>query len=190
MQYKTILLGILLLATSCTRLKLEKELELFTQTEIQLPKNLAIVQNGAFQDLSFDIPKHPIKLIIYYSPESCSSCQAAHLYKLEQLFCYKSDKHLFTPMIIMSPDEQQYALTLKLLKSQTNPFPVYLDRKDEFRQLNPNLPKDTRFHTFLLDRHNHIVLIGDPLLNTDMRKLFESTLNNMLSHNGEYIPEK
>jgi hypothetical protein len=50
MQYKTILLGILLLATSCTRLKLEKELELFTQTEIQLPKNLAIVQNGAFQD--------------------------------------------------------------------------------------------------------------------------------------------
>ena len=27
MQYKTILLGILLLATSCTRLKLEKELE-------------------------------------------------------------------------------------------------------------------------------------------------------------------
>ena len=94
MQYKTILLGILLLATSCTRLKLEKELELFTQTEIQLPKNLAIVQNGAFQDLSFDIPKHPIKLIIYYSPESCSSCQAAHLYKLEQLFCYKSDKHL------------------------------------------------------------------------------------------------
>lgn len=50
MQYKTILLGILLLATSCTHSKSEKELELFTQTEIQLPKNPAIVQNGAFQD--------------------------------------------------------------------------------------------------------------------------------------------
>ena len=64
MQYKTILLGILLLATSCTRLKLEKELELFTQTEIQLPKNLAIVQNGAFQDLSFDNLLQSRKLFI------------------------------------------------------------------------------------------------------------------------------
>jgi len=41
----------------------------------------------------------------------------------------------------------------------------------------------------LLDRNNRIVLIGNPLNGDAMWELFKSTLENMLAHDGEYVPE-
>ena len=48
---------------------------------------------------------------------------------------------------------------------------------------------DPRFQSFLLDRNNRIVLIGNPLNGDAMWELFKSTLENMLAHDGEYVPE-
>ncbi len=46
------------------------------------------------------------------------------------------------------------------------------------------------FHTLLLDKDNRVVLVGNPLASDAMWTLFKSTLDNMLAHDGVYVPEK
>lgn len=78
---------------------------------------------------------------------------------------------------------------MKSLKEHAFPFPVFIDRTNEFIRRNDPILADTRFQSFLLDRNNRIVLIGNPLNGDAMWNLFESTLENMLAHDGEYVPE-
>lgn len=42
----------------------------------------------------------------------------------------------------------------------------------------------------LLDRNNRVVLVGNPLINDAMRALFKATLDNMLAHDGVYVPDE
>lgn len=90
----------------------------------------------------------------------------------------------------MAPDSLRIKDVIKLLKFSQVPYPVYIDEAEQFTQLNSFLPEDTRYHTFLLDRNDCIVLVGNPLGSDAMWALFRSTLDNMLAHDGLYVPEE
>lgn len=96
----------------------------------------------------------------------------------------------FTPVIIMGSNDMKYDEIVTNLRLQAYSFPVYIDKKDEFPALNPNIPREPRFHTFLLDRSDRVILVGDPLSSEPMRALFKSTLDNMLAHGGKYVTDK
>lgn len=49
--------------------------------------------------------------------------------------------------------------------------PVYLDRNADFVKLNP-LPDNSSFHTFLLDKNNKVLVIGNPVLNPTVKDLY------------------
>ena len=67
---------------------------------------------------------------------------------------------------------------------------IILDSTNTFKKINPVIPlNNSSLHTFLLDKNNRIVLIGNPLNGDAMWNLFKSTLENMLAHDGEYVPE-
>jgi len=46
-----------------------------------------------------------------------------------------------------------------------------------FERLNPHLPKDERFHTFLLDENNKVILVGYPVNNPKLKELYLKELN-------------
>ena len=52
-------------------------------------------------------------------------------------------------------------------------YPVCFDEKDELNQLN-QFPLDMTFQTFLLDRDNKVVAIGNPVLNQKVKELYLS----------------
>ena len=55
---------------------------------------------------------------------------------------------------------------LELMISNTMfDYPILLDTLGEFEKLNPHLPKNGTFHTFLLDENNNVILVGNPLRN-------------------------
>jgi len=52
-------------------------------------------------------------------------------------------------------------------------FPVYLDKKHSFVNLNKHIDfSDPFFNVFLLDENNQIQLIGDPVNNTELWNLY------------------
>ena len=52
-------------------------------------------------------------------------------------------------------------------------YPVCFDEKDELNQQN-QFPSDMTFQTFLLDRNNKVVAMGNPVLNPKVKELYLS----------------
>ena len=172
----------------CSRMRARKELQRLSQIEICIPADLEVYCEGRSVDTLTDGHIGAIKQIIYYDSTGCSSCQINRLAMTESLFMQDSTGR-FTPILLFAPGKDQYGNVVKSLKEQAFPFPVFIDRTNEFIRRNDPILADTRFQSFLLDRNNRIVLIGNPLNGDAMWELFKSTLENMLAHDGEYVPE-
>lgn len=178
--------------TSCSTCRIKNEIESFCKDAIRLPAQLEMIQDGIVIPDSMNLPiTTPIKLIIYFPTDRCTSCVIGKLGEYETIFRLKV-KGLFSPIIIFSLKEnaREYKILTSNLKFQSLPYPIYIDKHNEFQQLNKKLPEDSRYHAFLLDKNNHIVLVGNPLASDAMWSLFKSTLDNMLAHDGVYVPEK
>ena len=53
----------------------------------------------------------------------------------------------------------------------------YLDSANIFEHQNQHIPSDVLFHTFLLDENMNVVLVGDPIRNKEINKIFWDILN-------------
>lgn len=175
-------------AIGCSRWRVHKEIEMFTKTAIRIPDDMDVIQNGLLDSCVRPLP-YKIKLIVYYTSKGCSSCNIGHLGDLEEFFNLKHGDS-YSPVVIFAPEAQKYHELVHSLKLQAYPFPIYIDKNGSFERLNTNLPADTRYHTFLVDKNDYITLVGNPIWNEAIRILFFSTLDNMLSHDGVYVPEK
>ena len=54
-------------------------------------------------------------------------------------------------------------------------MPVCIDETDRLNQLN-KFPAGGKFHTFLLDRDNKVVLVGSPVNNENIAELYRDIL--------------
>ena len=172
----------------CKSWQIKNEIERLINREIQIPSNLETIHNGICQNSQTTTFECLTKLLIIYSPEDCTSCKISHLYSLENLFTL-TDKALFSPIIVFVPEQKGYTPLLSLLNSNPFKYPVYVDKFRKIEQMNPMLPKDSRFHFLLLDKYNKVILIGDPTASDAMWSLFRKTLDNMLANDGLYVPE-
>lgn len=50
-------------------------------------------------------------------------------------------------------------------------YPVIFDTRNTFLREN-NFPKNSLFHTFLLDSTNRVILVGTPIMNSELQKLY------------------
>lgn len=62
-----------------------------------------------------------------------------------------------------------------LLKQCDFKVPVCIEKKDEINKLN-NFPDNIMFQTFLLNKENEVVLIGNPIHNDAVKKLYIETI--------------
>ena len=192
MYRKVLLLCLVAFVASCSQWRMKNEIESFSKESICLPADLEIVQDGVvLPDSLSQTLTDPIKLILYFAADRCTSCVIGRLHDYEKIFRLRMENQ-FSPTIIFSPKDEprEYKALIADLKFQSLPYPIYIDKHSEFQQLNPKFPEDTRYHTFLLDKNNRVVLVGNPLASDAMWSLFKSTLDNMLAHGGVYVPEK
>ena len=58
-----------------------------------------------------------------------------------------------------------------LLQNEGFVYPICIDEQDELNRLN-QFPSDMTFQTFLLDKENKVVAIGNPILNPRVKELY------------------
>ena len=63
-------------------------------------------------------------------------------------------------------------------------YPVCLDEKDELNRLN-QFPSDMTFQTFLLDKENKVVVIGNPILNPKVKELYLKLITGSRSEKSQ-----
>ena len=171
---------------ACGNRQIHRSLEELYKATILFPDSLAIVIGGLSEKTS--VATTPIKLVSYYPSNYCTACTINQLDKWKPIFDLAADGQ-FVPVLLFSPGERGYRSLISELQFSEPPYPVYVDKENLFQTSNPSIPDDSRYHTFLLDRNNRVVLVGNPLASNAMWSLFRKTLDNMLANDGLYIPE-
>jgi len=127
--------------------------------------------------VGFTIPFNTkYKIVNYVNHDGCTPC------RLNQtqwnLFINELDLKQVQVIFIVESDSTKLG--------ETN-LPIYYDSSNVFYTLN-HLPSDSRFHCFLLDENNRVVLIGNPVQNPKIKDLYIRTICERL--NIDYSPEK
>lgn len=161
-----ICVGIILLASCSDSIKIKHELRKFERKAIVFPEKMKVFEEAGVQFLP--IPKGQ-KYIIYVSPEECSSCMIHRVGEYAPILAL-GDSLGFSTMIILSPLDSSLEQVEWILGNRPFSFPIWLDFDHAFRERNKHIPKDRKFHYFLLDTEGMPIFVGD-ILEPAMAKL-------------------
>ena len=145
---------------------------------IALPSKSIIYINGK-DSLVTDYYESDYKMVVYVDSAGCTSCGINKMFLWDPLITYaetyKGKLKFYFIFSTPKSDNVRNALI-------TNPFnyPVLIDEKGEFEKLNPHLPKNKAMHSFLLDKNNNVIMVGNPLHNKEIEKLFYQQTQELL----------
>lgn len=173
---KTLLIGccLLLFLAGCKRERkeVEKNLELMMSQPISLGlegmqcRRAPIKANGSHY-----------KMVVYVDSSECTPCSLSKLRFWNPLIkkartAKKDIDYIF--IVAPKPSEiDDINLELSITDLQSS---IYLDTAYVFREKNPSIPNDRKYHSFLLDYRNEIKFVGSPVLNKKTLKLYKEAL--------------
>lgn len=114
------------------------------------------------------------KIVNYIDSLGCLSCKSQFPLWSEFVKTINnlSDSDI-SVMLFLNP--RNYANARVAIKKADYRFPVCIDLADSLNKLN-HFPSDERFHCFLLDENNKVILIGNPVQNSKIRELYIKTI--------------
>lgn len=179
-MYKNILLisvfciGVLFMSCKNTKTRhIEKLVKEWQGKEIIFPKNSVFTKFG---DDTIRLPhnQYDYTILMYVDSCGCTACKLKLLYWkdfMDQVDSIRdvniSYRFYFNPKNI---SEVRF-----LLRRYDCEVPVCLDRKDEINKIN-HFPNNIMFQTFLLNKENKVVVMGNPVHNKAVGKLYLKTM--------------
>ena len=166
------LLSILFLLTPCKENKKEEVARLVQEwqgKEIVFPKNITFTR-FVTDTVDYQIPQSDYKVLIYVDSTGCTSCKL-QLPKWKELIAYTDSvtgNNIPFLFFFQSKDDKELRY---ILKRDNFNRPVCIDRNSELDKLN-RFPQNITFQTFLLDKKNRIVVIGNPIHNLAVKDLY------------------
>lgn len=171
MKYITLIMCVWLLA-SCQESKEEAMLRLVGEwngKEIIFPSHSTFTVQGK-DTVDFTFADADYKVLTYIDSVGCTSCKL-------QLHRWKEWVHEVdsltggqVPFLFYFHPKDMKELRY-LTRRDGFAYPVCFDEKDELNLLN-HFPSDMTFQTFLLDRSNRVVAIGNPIHNPKVKELY------------------
>ena len=121
---------------------------------------------------------HEYKYVFLADSNECASCMVNSLYDyieyIEQITKGRKEKLGF--YFIFSPKPNDLAkVRNKVLHSNIN-YPVYIDSATFFIKENRHIPSESMFHTFLINKYDSVVLVGNPVKNKKINDLLKNML--------------
>ncbi len=170
---KHFLLLALLLALSCddesshTRQQLERMLN----SHIEVPFNDLITWENNDATPCADTAEYT--LVVYMDSFACTSCmiRSMHLWNHFMDQIQQAERRVNTVFIMSVPESQELGeLKLSFLESGLK-HNILIDTASHFLQINPQIPAYPLFHTFLMNKNDSVVLVGDPLRNRKIKEM-------------------
>lgn len=183
-------MAIIVFVSSCENLRIAHEVKNFSGSTITVPKGLKVKCGGI--DTTFQLTQKQTltKMIVWYDTMECSSCRMKRIDMWNKIVVYSRDSIIgFEPVFIFSPNKgslNSFELEINIANFD---YPIMVDYENSFYDVNPQIPQDNKFHVFLLDKNNKVVLIGNPLQNQKLWALYKQTINKLIA-NGGVLPEE
>lgn len=109
----------------------------------------------------------PYKIVSYLDSMGCMSCKA-QLPSWKKFLVHLQHKEV--PVLFFMTTSHLKGLQF-ILERENFDYPVCIDEKDSLNKLN-NFPSDMMFQTFLLDKDNKVLAIGNPIHNPKVKELY------------------
>ena len=171
MKYVTLILCVWMLV-SCEESREKAMLRLVNEwngKEIMFPSRSVFTIQGK-DTVDFEFSNADYKVVTYIDSVGCTSCklQLTRWKKLvEEVDSLTNGNVPF--LFYFHPKDMK---ELRYLTRRDNfTHPVCFDEKDELNRLN-RFPSDMTFQTFLLDKDNKVVAMGNPVLNPKIKDLY------------------
>jgi len=123
------------------------------------------------------IPSGMMRLVILFddSGKACQPCQANRIAEYFDVLDSCRVRSVLPIVLFSGGDRMDEAETLT--KNAGYHYPIYFDENGEFSRQNRFVPKDMRYHFFLLDKSDKIVFVGNPASNKAAMQSFDFALD-------------
>lgn len=171
-MYRVCYIIVVLFFFSCTNVKKRRMLNLLEKwdgREIIYSPDMKFTIQGC-DTLNLDFTQYQYKIVTYVDSIGCVSCKL----NLQAWVDFISEiDSTYLNDICFQFVFQPYRVNELLLLLKQNKFmlPVCIDRHNQFGKLN-NFPKEVEFHTFLLNKQNKVIAIGNPTFSQKMRNFY------------------
>lgn len=172
-----LLIFLSIVVVSCKRLSIQEKVHMMEASPINLlTDSLTFIDDSLCAVSHKQIIDAEYKYVVYFDSTYCKPCQISKLHLWQKYLSNYSPSRLSCLFIFSSNlnDRQSYA---DALYNSELKYPIFLDTRNVFLKHNPHIPEELMFHTFLLDGNNNVILVGNPLYNEDIKKLFLDIIN-------------
>ena len=170
------LIWVLVLFSSCKESEKEKIARLVEEwegKEILFPARSIFTIQGK-DTVDFSLADTDYKVVTYIDSVGCTSCKL-QLPRWKQ-FMQEVDSTLKRPVPFVFYFHPKDMKELRYItRRDAFVYPVCFDEKDDFNQLN-QFPGEMTFQTFLLDKDNKVVAMGNPVHNPKVKELYLKVL--------------
>lgn len=122
------------------------------------------------------------KVVTYIDSLECLSCKL-HLPEWKEFIQMVDSLYPAHVQFLFFFSSKKRSQIRRVLLENRFEHPICIDEKDSINIIN-NFPKNMNLHTFLLDRNNKVIVIGDPISNLKIKELYLSVFS------GESISSK
>ena len=174
-------LCVCLLAASCEESEKERLSRLVKEwegKEILFPAHSIFTIQGK-DTVDFDFKDAEYKVVTYIDSVGCTDCKLQLPRWKELMVEVDSLTGGSVPFLFYFHPKDLRELRF-LTRRDAFAFPVCFDEKDEFNHLN-HFPSEMMFQTFLLDKENKVIALGNPVLSPKVKELYL----NLIKGTGE-----
>lgn len=110
----------------------------------------------------------------------CSTCHLSNLGFFNKVFDFCRDSvENVNVMILFTPSDDKREDFMDVAYYREREMPIYIDENDSFSKMNSFIPKDIRYHSFLLNSRNEIILVGDPTADIAIWDLYKKVVYSL-----------
>lgn len=165
-------LCVCLLVSSCEESEKERLSRLVSEwegKEILFPAYSTFTIQGK-DTVDFQFQDAEYKIVSYIDPIGCTACKL-QLHRWKELVTeVDSLTGGRVPFLFYFHPKDLKELRF-LTRREGFTYPVCFDEKDDFNCLN-HFPSESMFQTFLLDKENRVIALGNPILNPKVKEFY------------------
>lgn len=166
--YFFILLLSFLCIMSCSRMEIKKNVKEIQEKPLKLPLDnmLCIGVDGSQYGMN------NLTWIVYHDSVNCKPCLIGHLEDWNSIMENQKTDCIF----IFSAKPEEVFQYINAYNNNNIKANVYLDTTEVFMKSNPQIPKEAIYHTLLLDRYDSVLLVGNPIGNENIGKIYKKII--------------
>lgn len=119
------------------------------------------------------------RYVVFIDSAQCSPCAIDGLYRWNSVIdSVRQNKLNLSFLFIVSPPKWQLEDVLLAVEFSGLENDIYIDSMNIFSKMNQHLPRDSKYHSFVINGDNKVVIVGNVLINGKIRELLNKLLKS------------